>query len=130
MKIALFDNIVLDLVGPLIVSSILFFEAVAVILEAVIIYFLLEREAVKAFVASFSANLITGLLNIIYLFVFWQDVSIYTRKAVVMTVALLINILVEALVIKRFYKTVDNRKILGVSTLMNLASYGVLLLLV
>lgn len=126
----MFDNIVLDLVGPLIVSSILFFEAVAVILEAVIIYFLLEREAVKAFVASFSANLITGLLNIIYLFVFWQDVSIYTRKAVVMTVALLINILVEALVIKRFYKTVDNRKILGVSTLMNLASYGVLLLLV
>ena len=126
----LFGNIILDLVGPLIVSSILFFEVVAVMLEAVIIYFLLEREAVKAFVASFSANLITGLLNIIYLFIFWQDVSIYTRKAAVMTVALLINILVEALVIKRFYKTVDNRKILGVSTLMNLASYGVLLLLV
>jgi hypothetical protein len=125
----LFGNIVLDLVGPLIVSSILFFEAVAVILEAAIIYFLLEREAVKAFVASFSANLITGLLNIIYLFIFWQDVSVYTRKAVVMTVALLINILVEALVLKRFYKTIDNRKILGVSTLMNLASYGILLLL-
>jgi len=125
----LFGNIVLDLVGPLIVSSILFFEAVAVILEAVIIYFLLEREAVKAFVASFSANLVTGLLNIIYLFIFWQDVSVYTRKAVVMTVALLINILVEALVLKRFYKTIDNRKILGVSTLMNLASYGILLLL-
>jgi hypothetical protein len=129
MKIALFGNIVLDLVGPLIVSSILFFEAVAVILEAVIIYFLLEREAVKAFVASFSANLITGLLNIIYLFIFWQDVSIYTRKAVVMTVALFINILVEALVLKLFYKTIDKRKILGVSTLMNLASYGILLLL-
>jgi len=129
MTIALFGNIVLDLVGPLIVSSILFFEAVAVILEAVIIYFLLEREAVKAFVASFSANLITGLLNIIYLFIFWQDVSIYTRKAVVMTVALLINILVEALVLKLFYKTINNRKILGVSTLMNLASYGILLLL-
>lgn len=129
MEIALFGNIVLDLVGPLIVSSILFFEAVAVILEAVIIYFLLEREAVKAFVASFSANLVTGLLNIIYLFIFWQDVSVYTRKAVVMTVALLINILVEALVLKRFYKTIDNRKILGVSTLMNLASYGILLLL-
>lgn len=126
----LFGNIILDLVGPLIVSSILFFEVVAVMLEAVIIYFLFEREAVKAFVASFSANLVTGLLNIIYLFVFWQDVSIYSIKAVVMTVALLINILVEALVIKRFYKTVDNRKILGVSTLMNLASYGVLLLLV
>ena len=125
----MFGNIVLDLVGPLIVSSILFFEAVAVILEAVIIYFLLEREAVKAFVASFSANLVTGLLNIIYLFIFWQDVSVYTRKAVVMTVALLINILVEALVLKRFYKTIDNRKILGVSTLMNLASYGILLLL-
>ncbi|MCJ7760654.1 hypothetical protein MUP59_05875 [Candidatus Bathyarchaeota archaeon] len=129
MKIALFGNIVLDLVGPLIVSSILFFEAVAVMLEAVIMYFLLEREAVKAFVASFSANLITGLLNIIYLFIFWQDVSVYTRKAAVMTVALLINILVEALVLKRFYKTINNRKILGVSTLMNLASYGILLLL-
>ena len=125
----MFGNIVSDLVGPLIVSSILFFEAVAVVLEAVIVYFLLEREAVKAFVASFSANLITGLLNIIYLFIFWQDVSIFTRKAVVMTVALFINILVEALVLKLFYKTIDNRKILGVSTLMNLASYGILLLL-
>jgi hypothetical protein len=129
MKIALFGNIILDLVGPLIVSSVLFFEAVAVILEAVIIYFLLERIAVKAFVASFSANLITGLLNIIYLFIFWQDVSIYTRKAVVMTVALFINILVDALILKLFYKTIEYRKILGVSTLMNLASYGILLLL-
>jgi dolichol-phosphate mannosyltransferase len=87
------------------------------------------KEKLKAFVASFSANLITGLLNIIYLFIFWQDVSIYTRKAVVMTVALLINILLEALVLKLFYKTINNRKILGVSTLMNLASYGILLLL-
>jgi hypothetical protein len=41
----------------------------------------------------------------------------------------MINILLEALILKLFYKTIDNRKILGVSTLMNLASYGILLLI-
>jgi len=35
-----------------------------------------------------------------------------------MAVALRINILPEALVLKLFYKTINNRKILGVSTLM------------
>ena len=31
---------------------------------------------------------------------------------------------------KLFCKSIDNRKILGVSTLMNLASYGILLLII
>ena len=105
----------------------IYFEIVAVILEAVIIYFLLVKEAVKAIVASFTANLVTGLLNIVYLIFFWIDVSTYPRNILVMAVALLINILVEAGILRLFYKTMSTKKILKVSAIMNIASYALLI---
>jgi hypothetical protein len=127
MKITLFGNIVLDVIGPLSAPPMIYFEIVAVILEAVIIYFLLVKEAVKAFVASFTANLVTGLLNIVYLIFFWIDVSTYPRNILVMAVPLLINILVEAGILRSFYKTMSTKKILKVSAIMNIASYALLI---
>jgi len=122
----LFGSILIDLVGPMIVSYLLVFEFLAVILEAAVIYLLLEKRAAKAFVSSFSANLVTGLLNIVYLFIFWIDFSAHPQGIVVLAVALLINILVETLILRFFYRSTDIKKILKVSAMMNLASYAIL----
>ena len=122
----MFGSILVDLVGPMIASYLLIFEFLAVLLEAAIIYLLLEKKATKAFISSFSVNLVTGLLNIVYFFVFWIDVSTYPQNIIILLIALLINILVEAGILKRFYKSTDTKKILKVSAIMNLASYAIL----
>jgi hypothetical protein len=97
-----------------------------VFLEAVIIYLLLEKKATKAFISSFSVNLVTGLLNFVYFFVFWIDVTVYPQNIMILAVSLLINILIEAGILKLFYKSTDKKKILKVSVIMNLASYAIL----
>ena len=122
----LFGSILIDLVGPMIVSYLLVFEFLAVILEAAVIYLLLEKRAAKAFVSSFSANLVTGLLNVVYLFFFWIYVSVYPQRFIVLAVALLINILVEAWILRFIYRSTDMNKILKASVIMNLASYAIL----
>jgi len=122
----LFGSILIDLVGPMIVSYLLVFEFLAVILEAAVIYLLLEKRAAKAFVSSFSANLVTGLLNVVYLFFFWIYVSVYPQRFIVLAVALLINILVEAWILRFIYRSTDMKKILKASVIMNLASYAIL----
>jgi hypothetical protein len=122
----LFGSILIDLVGPMIVSYLLVFEFLAVILEAAVIYLLLEKRVAKAFVSSFSANLVTGLLNVVYLFIFWIDFSAYPQRIIVLAVALLINIPVETLILRFFYRSTDIKKILKVSAIMNLASYAIL----
>ena len=122
----MFGSILIDLVGPMIVSYLLVFEFLAVILEAAVIYLLLEKRAAKAFVSSFSANLVTGLLNVVYLFFFWIYVSVYPQRFIVLAVALLINILVEAWILRFIYRSTDMKKILKASVIMNLASYAIL----
>jgi hypothetical protein len=122
----MFGNILVDLVGPMIASYLLIFEFLAVLLEAAIIYLLLEKKATKAFISSFSVNLVTGLLNVVYFFIFWIDVSVYPQNIMILAVALLINIFVEAGILKFFYKSTNTKKILKVSIIMNLASYAIL----
>jgi len=116
------ENTCLDLVDPLAVISIPLFEIAVIIIEALIIYFLLERKGVKAFTASLSANLITGLLILIYPF-FLETSSMLIKLVLIILLPLLINILVESGVLKIFYRSTNNMKILKVSTLMNIASY-------
>ncbi|MBS7626986.1 hypothetical protein KEJ51_08165, partial [Candidatus Bathyarchaeota archaeon] len=82
--------------------------------------------AAKALTSSFIVNLATGLLNLVYFFFFWADISTYYQNIIIFTVALLINILVEASILKYLYKPVNVKKILKVSTIMNLASFIVL----
>ena len=67
---SLFEKLFLDLVNPslVLVPSVLILEALVIIVEAVIVFFLMERRAAKAFAASFSANLLTGMLSIVYFF--------------------------------------------------------------
>ncbi|MBS7628625.1 hypothetical protein KEJ23_01405, partial [Candidatus Bathyarchaeota archaeon] len=66
------------------------------LVEAALIYLLLEKKAAKALTSSFIVNLATGLLNLVYFFFFWADISTYYQNIIIFTVALLINILVEA----------------------------------
>ena len=71
-------QVALDLVNPFLVPSILLFEVFVVMIEAVVIYFLLERSKLKAFVASFVANLASGILSLFYFFfrgIDWFNVS-------------------------------------------------------
>lgn len=131
----------MDLVDPFMVSSMLFLEAAIVIVETVVIFFLMERKAVKAFVASFCANLITGLLSIVYFFFplefttfaysrIGEEAFVLRSSAVILLLllGLILNILVEGGVLKLFYKTATARKILKVSTVMNLISYAIVVL--
>ena len=127
MNLLTLENIFLDLVDPFTVLSVPLFEAAVIIIEALIIYFLLEKKGVKAFVSSLSANLITGLLILFYPF-FLETSSMPTTLVFIILLPLLINILVESGVLKLFYKSIDTMKILKVSALMNLASYAILMI--
>jgi len=124
----IFEKIFLDVINPFMAPSTLLFEAIVIMIETPIIFLLLERQVVKAFVASFTANLVTGLLSVFYIVFSWEYVSFtYSKLASMIVVMLLINILVETGVLKLFYRAVGVRKILKVSTIMNVASYAILI---
>lgn len=57
----------------------------------------------------------------------WEVVATLERFAFMLVVGLLINIFVEAGVLRFFYKTMSVRKLLLVSTVMNLVSYVLLI---
>lgn len=123
---ALYRGPFFDVVNPFLVPSILLLEIVVVLLETAVIYSLLERRVVKALASSACANLVTGLLSIFY---FALTEIIYSTEApltIRILVPLAINIIVEAGVLKLFYKTATVRKILQVSTIMNIISYTLL----
>ena len=98
----------MDLVNPFLVPSVLILEALVIIVEAVIVFFLMERRAAKAFAASFSANLLTGLLSIVYFFFPLEFGFAYSRIGedaftlqestviLILVFGLMINMLVEA----------------------------------
>jgi len=123
------EKLFLDLVDPLLVPGVVVFEAIVVLIEAVVIFFLLERNLRKALVASFSANLVTGVLSIVYLLFSWATISTTQRFASMIVAALLINMRVEAAVLRLwFFRAVDMKKLLKVSAVMNLASYAILII--
>jgi hypothetical protein len=95
-----------------------------IIIEAVIIFLLLEKAAVKAFVSSLGANLVTGILSVFYL-LFSVDPSFPLSLKVILAVIapLVFNIFIEAGVLRLFYRKVDSKRLLKVSAVMNLASY-------
>ena len=124
----LLDEFLLDVVNPLLVPSVLLFEALVVIIEAFIIFFLLERRLGKAFAASLAANLITGLLSLLYFLIPSETSPLYADPALAYVIPLIVNILVEAGVLRFFYRTMRVRRILGVSAVMNVVTYGLLLL--
>ena len=123
----LVGSVFLDLVDPLMVPSVLFFELIVVLLESAVIYLLLMRKAVRAFAASFSANLVTSLLSVLYLLLPRAFVSTYSNLALSVVTALLINILLEAGVLRHFCRGVSFKKILKISTVMNVASYAIVI---
>ena len=84
------------------------FLAPHMVIEAVLLYFLLTRKIGKAFAASFSANLTTGLLSIFY-FVFSpiEVESTYSKLTYSVVFPLMINVLVEAIVLRLFYRNVN-----------------------
>jgi len=100
----------------------------------------MERRAAKAFAASFSANLLTGLLSIVYFFFPMEFGFAYSRigeeafalqestVVLILIFGLIVNILVEAGVLKLFYRTTGTRKIFKVSTVMNMISYAIVVL--
>ncbi|MEM2122816.1 MAG: hypothetical protein QXE79_04185 [Candidatus Bathyarchaeia archaeon] len=114
----------LDLFVPMDILYTLFLELIVIIIEAVFIYFLLEKAAAKAFLSSLSANFITGILSAIYL-VFSVDYSypFYSKLILAVIVPLVVNILVEAAILKLFYRDKTMRRILKTSMAMNFASY-------
>ncbi|MEM4246693.1 MAG: hypothetical protein QW390_05305 [Candidatus Bathyarchaeia archaeon] len=63
----IFEKAILDLVDPTAASYMLFIEAIVVIIEAAVIYSLLERALAKAFISSVCANFVTALLSFFYL---------------------------------------------------------------
>ena len=120
------DKVVLDLVDPLLVPSILFFEALVILIEALVIFFLLERNLSKALAASFVANLLTGLLSLLFfLFPFNAE---YQSLVLVIVFSLIVNILLEAGVLRLLYKTVSLGRVFKTSTIMNVASYAIVIL--
>jgi len=123
------EKLFLDLVDPLLVPGVVVFEAIVVLIEAVVMFFLVERNLRKALVASFSANLVTGVLSIVYLLFSWATISTTQRFASMIVAAVLINMLVEAAVLRLlFFRAVDMKKLLKVSAVMNLASYAILII--
>ena len=123
-----FHEFLLDVVNPLLVPSVLLFEALVVIIEAFIIFFLLERRLGKAFVASLAANLITGLLSLLYFLMPSEISSSYSDLALAFVIPLIANMLVEAGVLRFFYRATSVRRILGTSAVMNVVTYGLLFL--
>ncbi len=116
-----------DLVNPFQVSSVLLVEALVIVIEAVLLYLLLARQIGKAFGASFSANLVTGLLSIFY-FVFSsiEVESTYSKLTFSVVFPLMINVLVEVVVLRLFYRNVNLSKIFKVSAVVNIVSYTLL----
>jgi hypothetical protein len=129
-----FERLFLDIVDPFLLPSVWIIEALVIIVEAVVIFFLMERRASKAFAASFTANLLTGLLSIVFLFfpLEFGFTYIFTLEepivAFILVSGLIINILVEAGVLKLFYRRASAAKIFKVSTVMNLISYAIVVL--
>jgi len=129
-----FERLFLDIVDPWLLPSVWIIEALAIIVEAVVIFFLMERRAPKALAASFAANLLTGLLSIVFLFfpLEFGFAYIFTLEeptvAFILISGLIINILVEAGVLKLFYRRASAAKIFKVSTVMNLISYAIVVL--
>lgn len=123
-------KVVLDVVNPFLVPSVLLFEVIVVIIEAAVIYFLLERSVRTALLASFTANLISGILSIFYfLFPMGTVSALASRLGLMLAVGLVVNVLVETGVLKAlFFKSTDFRKLFKASTIMNLASYAILIL--
>lgn len=136
----LFERLILDLVDPFLVGPIFLLESLVVVIEACLIYLLMERSIVKAFGASFCANLITGLLSIIYFFLPLEFGFAYTKMGVdafilqdstlilLLVAGFLVNILVEAGVLKLFYRQASARRIFKVSAIMNVISYVLIVL--
>jgi len=123
-----FEQLYLDLVDPLLVPGVVFFEVAVVMIEAVVLFFLLERAMGKAILASFTANIVTGLLSIVYLLFSWEAIPTLERFALMIVVALLVNILVEAAVLRLFfYRTVGRGRLLKASIVMNIASYAIVI---
>ena len=123
-----FHEFLLDVVNPLLVPSVLLFEAFVVIIEAFIIFFLLERRLGKTFAASLAANLITGLLSLLYFLMPSEISSSYSDLALAFVIPLIVNMLVEAGVLRFFYRAASVRRILGTSAVMNVVTYGLLFL--
>jgi hypothetical protein len=119
-----FEKAFFDLINPVTVSSVFLIEVAVIIIEAVIIFLLLEKAAVKAFVSSLGANLVTGILSVFYL-LFSVDPSFPLSLKVILAVIapLVFNIFIEAGVLRLFYRKVDSKRLLKVSAVMNLASY-------
>jgi hypothetical protein len=125
----LFEKLFLDLVDPFLVPGVVVFEAIVVLIEAVVIFFLLERSLGKALLASLIANLVTGALSVIYLLFSWEALSTYTRFGFMLIVALVVNIVVETIVLKiLFFRATKLSRLIGVSVVMNLASYAIVIL--
>jgi hypothetical protein len=86
----------------------------------------LERNLSKAFAASFVANLLTGLLSLLFfLFPFNAE---YQSLVLVIVFSLIVNILLEAGVLRLLYKTVTLGRVFKASTVMNVASYAIVIL--
>jgi hypothetical protein len=123
------EKVILDLVNPINASLILFLEVLVVIIEAIIIYFLLEKRWGKAFISSITANFITGILSLFYLlFAIDTSTALHMKVILVIIIPLIINILIEAGVLRLFFSKVDKRKILKTSIVMNLASYVLIII--
>ena len=123
------EKVILDLVNPVNASLVLLLEVIVVIIEAIIIYFLLEKGWAKAFFSSITANFITGILSLFYLlFSIDASASVYMKIVLVIVLPLIINILIEAGILRLFYSKVDKRQILKTSLVMNLASYVLIIL--
>ena len=123
------ENVILDLVNPINASLILFLEVLVVIIEAIIIYFLLEKRWGKAFISSITANFVTGILSLFYLLFSVDAVtSLYVTVILVIIIPLIINIVIEAGILRLFFSKVDMRKILKTSIVMNVASYVLIII--
>ena len=123
------EKVILDLVNPINASVVLFLEVLVVIIEAIIIYFLLEKGWGKAFISSITANFITGILSLFYLlFSIDTSTSLYMKAILVIVIPLIINIVIEAGILRFFFSKVDKRQILKTSVVMNIASYGLMVI--
>jgi len=121
--------LLLDLVNPILVPSVLLFEGTVVVVEAIVIFLMLERNLGKAFAASFTANLVTGALSAIYILFSWGGTYAYPQLVFMLVVGLLVNIFVETGILKlSFFKEIEVRRLLKVSMVMNVVSYGILVL--
>lgn len=119
----------LDLVNPILVPSVLLFEGTVVVVEAIVIFLMLERNLGKAFAASFTANLVTGALSAIYILFSWGGTYASPQLVFMFVVGLLVNIFVETGILKlSFFKEIEVRRLLKVSMVMNVVSYGILVL--